>query len=60
MQLVLTEEERSELVHLVQEEFQEIQVEVHHTKARDYRDTLKRRHVVLEGLLKRLQSDTTG
>jgi hypothetical protein len=57
MQLVLNEEEKRELLTLVQEEYKEIQAEFHHTKEHNYRDTLKRRHVVLEGLLKRLQGD---
>ena len=60
MKLVLTEKERSELLQLVQEEFEEIQAELHHTKEPGYRETLKRRHVVLEGLLKRLQSNASG
>jgi len=55
MQLELNDEEKRELLELVQEEFKEVQTEFHHTKAQDYRDTLKRRHAVLEGLLKRLQ-----
>lgn len=60
MQLVLTDEEKTEVLELVREEFEEIQTELHHTKNPGYRDTLKRRHVVLEGLLKRLQTDTGG
>jgi len=57
MQLVLNEQEKTELLELVREEYEEVQVELHHTKENDYRDSLKRRHVVLEGLLKRLQGD---
>jgi len=60
MQLVLNEEERTELLELVQEEYKELQVEIHHTQEHGYRDALKRRHVVLEGLLKRLQGDPTA
>jgi hypothetical protein len=57
VQLVLNKEEKMELLELVQEEYEEVQVEIHHTKEPNYRDTLKRRHVVLEGLLQRLQGD---
>jgi hypothetical protein len=60
MQLVLTDEERTEVLELVREEFEEVQAEFHHTKKPSYRDALKRRHAVLEGLLKRLQTDTSG
>jgi 2,3-bisphosphoglycerate-independent phosphoglycerate mutase len=57
MQLELNEEEKRELLELVQEEYKEVQTEFHHTKEQNYRDILKRRHVVLEGLLKRLQGN---
>ena len=60
MQLILNEAEITEIVELVREESEEVQTELHHTKEPDYRDNLKRRHVVLEGLLKRLGHDTTG
>jgi GNAT superfamily N-acetyltransferase len=60
MQLVLTYEEKTEVLELVREEFEEIQAELHHTKDPGYRDTLKRRHVVLDGLLKRLQTDASN
>jgi len=56
----LNEAEITEIVELVREESEEVQTELHHTKEPDYRDNLKRRHVVLEGLLKRLGHDTTG
>ena len=55
MQLTLNEEEKRELLELVQVGYKELQVELHHTKDPSYHDILKRRHVVLEGLLTRLQ-----
>ena len=55
MQLTLNEEEKRELLELVQVGYKELQAELHHTKDPSYQDLLKRRHVVLEGLLTRLQ-----
>ena len=60
MQLELNEQEKAEILELVREEFKEIQAEFHHTKEAAYRETLKRRHVILDGLIKRLQSDSRG
>ena len=55
MQMILNEEEKGELLGLVQEGYKELQTELHHTKDPSYQDILKRRHIVLEGLLARLQ-----
>ena len=55
MQMTLNKEEKGELLELVQVGYKELQAELHHTKDPSYQDILKRRHVVLEGLLTRLQ-----
>ena len=56
MQMTMNEEEKGELLELVQVGYKELQTELHHTKDPGYHDILKRRHVVLEGLLTRLQA----
>jgi len=54
MQLDLSEEERQELVEMVRNEHANINPEFHHTKEPSYREKLKKRQAVLEGLLRRL------
>ncbi|HUI07157.1 MAG TPA: hypothetical protein VL486_09140 [Verrucomicrobiae bacterium] len=54
MQLDLTEEERQELVEMVRNEHANINPEFHHTKEPAYREELKKRQALLEGLLSRL------
>jgi len=54
VQLDLTEEERQELVEMVRNEHANINPEFHHTKEPAYREELKKRQALLEGLLSRL------
>lgn len=54
MQLDLSEEERQELVEMVRNEHANINPEFHHTKELAYRERLKQRQALLEGLLRRL------
>jgi hypothetical protein len=54
MQLDLTEEERQELIEIIRNEHANINPEFHHTKEHSYRETLKKRQALLEGLLRRL------
>jgi hypothetical protein len=54
MQLDLSEEERQELVEIIRNEHANINPEFHHTKEQGYRETLKKRQALLEGLLLRL------
>ena len=54
MQLDLTEEERLALVEMVRNEHADINPEFHHTKEAAYREQLKKRQALLEGLLHRL------
>ena len=54
MQLDLTEDERLELVEIVRNEHANINPEFHHTKELAYREELKKRQALLEGLLRRL------
>ena len=55
MQMTMNEEEKGELLELVQVGYKELQAELHHTEDPSFQDILKRRHVVLEELLTRLQ-----
>jgi len=54
MQLDLSEEERAELVAMVRNEHANINPEFHHTKEPAFREALKKRQALLEGLLHRL------
>ena len=54
MQLDLTEEERSELVEMIRNAHANINPEFHHTKEAAFREELKKRQALLEGLLRRL------
>jgi hypothetical protein len=56
MQLELTEQEKEQLVALVKTAIEEISPEIHHAMDHDYREQLRQRRAVLEGLLKRLTS----
>ena len=54
MQLDLTEEERQELFEMIRNDHANINPEFHHTKELAYREQLKKRQALLEGLLHRL------
>ena len=54
MQLELSEEERQELVEIIRNEHANINPEFHHTKEIAFREQLKKRQALLEGLLHRL------
>ena len=57
MQLVLTEQEFQELTDLVRAAHSDMGAEIHHVRDNQYRETLRTRRLVLEGLLKRLDAE---
>ncbi len=60
MLIELTAQEREVLETLVARELAELGPEIHHTRARDYREELKTRRRVLEDLLARLSRPGEG
>jgi len=54
MQLTLSEEEENVVTELVRNAHADINPEIHHAMDHDYREQLRRRKALLEGLLKRL------
>ena len=54
MTLDLSEQERQQLIGLVQDAYGDINPEIHHTKSVEYRQQLQQRKAALESLLKRL------
>ena len=54
MQLELTEQECQELTNLVRAAHGDLSSEIHHARDNQYREMLRTRRLVLEGLLKRL------
>jgi hypothetical protein len=54
MQVELNEVERDELVELVKAAHADLATEIHHASVTQYREGLRRRRAVLEGLLQRL------
>ena len=54
MQLELSEEERQELVELLRTTHADLNPEIAHTMNADFRERLRQRRALLEGLLKRL------
>jgi uncharacterized membrane protein len=54
MQLELNEEERQELVELLRDAHAELNPEIAHAMDTGYREQLRQRRALLEGLLKRL------
>jgi len=57
MQLELTEQEFQELTNLVRAAHSDMGSEIHHARDNQYRETLRTRRLVLEGLLKRLETE---
>jgi hypothetical protein len=58
MQLELNEAERDELVELIKAAHADLASEIHHASVNHYREGLRQRRVVLEGLLHRLGVET--
>jgi len=54
MTLDLSEQERQQLIELVQTARTDINPEIHHTMGSEYREQLRQRRTLLEELLKRL------
>ena len=54
MQVELSETEKEALVELVRNALADIGPEIHHTVDHDYREELRQRRVLLEGLLTHL------
>lgn len=54
MTVDLSEQERQQLIELVQNARADINPEIHHTRVREYREQLRERRTSLEGLLKHL------
>ena len=53
--LALTQEEREELMNLLEQVLREKEIEVHRTEAFDYREHVQHQEDVLEGLLDKLR-----
>jgi hypothetical protein len=53
--LALTEPEREELLRLLEQELTEVHAERRRTEAPDYRDQLRRRETLIQGLVGRLR-----
>jgi hypothetical protein len=56
MPVELSPEEKDLLVGLLEREIEEIRTEIHHTRSYDYKDSLKEREKLLNGLLVRLKA----
>jgi hypothetical protein len=54
----LSEAEWALMVELLEREYHELPVEIHHCRVASYRDELRRRHEMVKGLLERLQAGT--
>lgn len=59
MQVELTEQERQELLDLLQSALAETQAEIHHARDHQFREQLRARRKVLEGLVKRLAGSSS-
>lgn len=57
MQLELTDQEFQELTDLVRAAHGDLGAEIHHARDNQYRDSLRKRRLVLDGLLKRLEAE---
>jgi hypothetical protein len=55
MQFDLSEQERQELSNLVKAAVADLGPEIHHARDNDYRELLKHRRVVLDGLMHKLE-----
>jgi hypothetical protein len=55
--LMINEQERSELLRILRDYLGQTRVEVHHTHTPGYRENVKHEEEVIRGLLQRLQSE---
>lgn len=55
MQLELSNEERAIIEELLTKESKELPVEIHHTRTNDFKDHLKNKQKIVDGILKRVQ-----
>lgn len=53
--LTLTEAERAEILHLLEQSFKETRVEVHRTHTPGYREDVQRQEATLRGLLDKVR-----
>jgi hypothetical protein len=53
--LALDDEERSELLHLLELSLKETRVEEHRTRTLGYREAIEHRRVILEGLTRKVR-----
>lgn len=58
--LVLSEEERTQLLNHLEQGQRDLLIEVHRTRAPGYREPIQRKQVVLQGLIERLKGVTKG
>lgn len=56
MPVELSRDEKDLLVGLLEREFEEIRSEIHHTQNLEYKDGLKQREKLVQGLLTRLKT----
>jgi len=56
MAVELSGEEKELLIGLLENEFEEIRSEIHHTRNLDYKNGLKQREKLIQNLLGRLQT----
>jgi hypothetical protein len=56
MPVELSRQETDLMVGLLEREIEEIRTEIHHTRSHDYKDSLKEREKLLNGLLGRLKA----
>lgn len=60
MELELSDAELTLLAELLRSELKEARMEISHTDTRAFRDELKRRREMMEGILGRLERTTDG
>jgi transcription antitermination factor NusA-like protein len=56
MPFELSLEEEELLISLLEQEFEEVRSEIHHTSSLEYKDGLKQRERLVHGLLARLKA----
>ena len=56
MGIELSQPERNLLRELLQAELEEVRTELHHTRAFDYKESLKEREALVRGLLARMSA----
>jgi hypothetical protein len=53
--LVLSEEERTQLLSLLEQVLRDTRIEAHRTDAPDYREWIERRESIVQGIINRLR-----